>query len=114
MSDASVSALTGSEVIERELWEAAQSAKQALDYGDQDWVSGLFVKGAKEIERLRVDLADSQANALSEAQAGENSQDEVIRLRKALMEIWRYPKGWENRGSIQDFIAEVVPPDARP
>lgn len=67
-----------------------------------------------EIKRLRVDLADSQANALSEAQVAENLQDEVIRLRRALMEIRHYPKGWENRTGICDFIDEVVPLDARP
>lgn len=77
-------------------------------------VKRLLSQAKAKIEALEVDLADSQSNALSEAQGGEWAQEEVIRLRKALMEIRRYPKGWENRGSITDFIDEVVPLDARP
>ena len=62
---------------------------------------------------IEAELADARANALHFAQAGERLQDEVARLRMALMDIWRYPKGWEKRGSIRDYIAEVVHPDAR-
>lgn len=76
-------------------------------------VQGTPMAGPHIIAGLLDRLEDSHAVALSEAQAGEGSAEEVQRLRSALMEIRRYPKGWENRGSIQDFIDEVVPRDAR-
>lgn len=47
----------------QELMKAAQTTRSALDYGDQEWVSRLFLKAADELEAAEARLSlTEQAN----------------------------------------------------
>lgn len=61
-------------MIEQEMWEAATTTRQALDYGDQEWVSGLFDRGAREIERLASALRE-----IAEEPHGRNRSREIAK-----------------------------------
>jgi hypothetical protein len=65
-------------------------------------------ESSPEVERLRESLALRDAAYDHQIGLTEMEMRNRDRYKQALLEIRRYPEGWKDRGSIQEFIDEVL------